>query len=84
MTDIEQWLAGRISVRPTELAKATGMSHQDIRRKVRDNQIPRMPNTGKSICIPAWTVRAWAATGDWQHPDYQPNATVPAAATAGT
>lgn len=83
MTTTEDWLAGRISVRPAELAAATGMAESDIRRRVRNEQIPRIPNTGKSICIPAWAVRAWAATGDWNHPAFQPNKEAPAAVTAG-
>lgn len=76
-------LDGKLAVRPTQLADMTDLDDSTIRNLVRAGVIPRLPNTGKAIVIPAWAVRAWEATGDWNHPDYQPNATAPAAATAG-
>ena len=70
------WTAS-ISVRPTELAEPPGCRRLDHPAATSSAPtIPRLPNTGKAIVIPAWAVRAWAATGD-QHPD----ATNPAGTT---
>lgn len=76
-------LDGQLSVRPKQLAELTNLHQTTIRNLVRNGVIPRLPNTGDAIVIPAWAVRAWEATGDWRHPDYQPSATAPAAVTAG-
>lgn len=62
----------RLSYRPAELAAATGIKLPTVYRLIRDGVIPRLPNCGKSVVVPAWAVSAWEATGDWRHPAFRP------------
>lgn len=73
----------RVSYRAAELAEMTGLQVPHIYRLVNNGVIPRLPNCGKAVLIPAWAVRSWGETGEWRHPDYTPtNKKTPAADTA--
>ncbi len=62
----------RLTYRMAEVAELTGLGYDAVRKFVRDGVIPSLTVGNTLRVIPAWQVHAFAATGDWNHPDWRP------------
>lgn len=64
----------RIAYRVAEVADLVGIRPLTVRRMITKGIIPRIEGPGMDslVLIPAWSVKAFEATGDWRHPDWRP------------
>lgn len=62
----------RIAYRPSEVSQRTGIPRPSVYRLIDDGVIPKIAGLGDRVLVPAWALEAWAATGDWRHPDWRP------------
>lgn len=61
-----------VALRVRDVVERTQLSRSQVYALIDQGLIPRLANCGAVVRIPAWCVDAWAATGDWQHPDWRP------------
>lgn len=62
----------RVAYRAREVADLTGITEDTVYRLIRRGVIPKLDNCGTVVCVPAWALASWGATGRWDHPDWRP------------
>ena len=61
----------RVAYRIPEVAARTGITADTLYRHAKARRIPTLA-VGKVLCVPAWALASWAATGQWDHPAWRP------------
>lgn len=62
----------RLAYSVSEIEALTGVPRSTLYDALDRGDIPKLSGIGSRLLVPAWALEAWAATGDWRHPDWRP------------